>query len=190
MPSACAIDRRPLWPREPTAQLAPAGARRSRSTSSWTTSTSSGATLKKRAAAEIERPDSFMYVSGLSSATRRLVDPRLGEPPVELRLERRRRADARARRRPSSRRCGGRARARGPGLPRPATSRSSVEADLAPTKEAHELLLGLGALAGVGRRLRLPRRRLPRPRRPRPRRPRLPRPPRARRTRAAPRPSR
>ena len=69
VPSACAIERSPLCPASPP----PARACKrpnSRSTSSCTTSTSAGSTLKKRAAAEIERPDSFMYVSGSSSASR------------------------------------------------------------------------------------------------------------------------
>ncbi len=42
---------------------------RSKSPSSWTTSTDSGSTLKKRAAALTGPPEAFMYVSGLSSAT-------------------------------------------------------------------------------------------------------------------------
>src|SRR5205085_8878248 len=41
----------------------------SRSLSSWTTRTASGATLKNEDAAPTERPDSFMYVSGLRSAS-------------------------------------------------------------------------------------------------------------------------
>ena len=69
VPRSRAMERRPLWPASPPPRRA---CRRpsSRSTSSWTTSTDSGGTLKNRAAAAIDRPDSFMYVSGFSRARR------------------------------------------------------------------------------------------------------------------------
>ena len=96
-----------------------------------------GELVEARRPPESSAPDSFMYVSGLSSASFASPTRSVGEASAELPLERRRRAGARARRRPSSRRCAGRARARGRG------SRDRRRADrargsgLAPTEEAH-----------------------------------------------------
>ena len=67
-PSACLIERRPLWPARPPPSrtwILPG----SRSTSSWTTAICSVGSLKKRAAAASELPERFMYVSGFRSAS-------------------------------------------------------------------------------------------------------------------------
>ena len=63
-----AIERSPLCPAKPPPIRA---CRRpgSRSTSSCTTRIASGSSLKNFRAAATERPESFMYVSGFSSAT-------------------------------------------------------------------------------------------------------------------------
>ena len=145
----------------------------SRSTSSWTTSTASAGVLKNFAAAAIERPDSFMYVSGLTSAS--LASSRRISASWPENFERQRAAvsprelvddhpaDVVAVRAYSR-----------PGLPSPATSRSSVEADSPRRKRRTDL-----AFVGCRTRPRLPPRTrqvlrqrppaLPRPRPPRPR---------------------
>ena len=96
----------------------------SRSLSSWTTSTSSGSSLKKRAAACTARPESFMKVSGLSSAT--LCPSMRISASRPLNFERHwpscRRASSSTTSQPTL--CRLRAYS-APGLPRPATSRSS-----------------------------------------------------------------
>ena len=100
-----------------------------------------------------------MYVSGFSSASSRLVEPDLREPAAELRPERRRRAAARARRRPSSRRCAGHGRTRGPGCRarRRAGRASSAgsprrkrRTDLLRRRLVRALVRGLGARLALG----------------------------------------
>ena len=80
------------------------------------------------------------------------VDPDVRERPRTCSATSRR-AGARARRRPASRRCGGCARTRGPGLPRPTTSRSSDEAVApAPGRRIGRLALGIALVGGALRR--------------------------------------
>ena len=126
MPRCCAIERSPLWPARPP-PLRACSRPRSRSPSSCTTSTASGSTLKNFAAAATERPDSFMYVSGFSSATRWPSSRSSASLPLNFA-----RHDAPCRRASSSTTiqptlCLVRAYSR-PGLPSPTTSRSSDEA--------------------------------------------------------------
>ena len=127
---------------------------------------------------------------GLEEREPRAVEPHLRELAGELRAPRAAVPAARARRRPSSRRCGGSRAYSRPGLPRPATSRSSVEARSPRRNRRHGLALGgrpdSPAASASARRSRQRPPAPPRPPRPRPRRP--PRPPRRPRPRA-PRPA-
>ena len=119
----------------------------------------SGSTLKNLCAAETDVPDTFMYVSGLSSASRSPSSANLGQLPVELRPER---AAVPARElvdRPSSPRCAACARTRARDCRAP---RRAGRASRPPRPAA-----GTGARASPRSALR----RRPRPRRPRPRRP-------------------
>ena len=107
-PNASARDSRPLWPASPPPPRT-CSRPSSRSTSSCTTTSDSTGDLKNRIAAPTERPDSFIYVSGLS---RRVGDLRR-EPPRDAPRTSRgtcRCAAKQARRERASRRCGAFAR--------------------------------------------------------------------------------
>ena len=86
LPSIWAMERSPLCPASPPPARAWSRPR-SRSTSSWTTSTLSVGTLKKPSRSG-DRPSGLVHEGlGLEERQPVLVDPCLGEPPVELRLE-------------------------------------------------------------------------------------------------------
>ena len=116
-----------------------------------------------------------MYVSGFSSASRRAVEPDLGELARELRRATSRRAGAPARRPPSSRRCGGCARTRAPGCRAPRRA-GRASRRVRPDGTGAGAAVGGSARSADSPRPRPRRTPRPRPRRPRPRQPRPPRP--------------